>query len=1146
MYEVIKNYCESEAKNGLFLVDMPTGYGKTYQVIKYIYEASLKPENKSRRFIFVTTLRKNLPEDDLKQWFSKNGQSNLFKQKYLRIDSNMDCVLDNLLGIEKDVQDDIKTTQEFKDLIRDVKAIKNVERSKDAAALVSALRDNLRMDTEPKFRRLLQSRLDSLGSIPQKLDAIQNDKKWMWVPKLYPASLTSERQILFMSMDKFLSRNSPVVEASYMWYNNDKVVKDAFIFIDEFDATKETVLTNIIENGLRDQVDYIELFLAIYSILHVKDFPKRLIKPSKKRSEGKYKDQSLLQLIKDIKTDSDVIFKEYSLNFSHRTKNDPEQGQNFLFQDHQYHAILNGNKSFISVERNADEQINDICFLDEKPKNEKQSIQKLLGNIRYFVKHFMTDVYVLAFNFWQNKMEQKQPGDDDYSMEYAIRSVLELFHLTPKYADYLTTQILVGGKHIKGDIQGDEMDLTFYNNGFRYYAFENSPSNDMQSRLMMLAFQNTPEKFLLRFCEKAKVVGISATATIPTVIGNYDLDYLHSKMQNLFPYRSKADDDRLRNAFEESQKGYSNINIKVELIGQCFRKNYKQESWLEIFNAKEKAEQVYNWLEIDLPDANKVYCKERYLRIAMAFKRFAENNDIRSFLCVLMKHPGTDRELRRDRLMKIFDWIMPNGSSHVCFLNGNNFDEGKQTIATRLANGEKLFVISVYATLGAGQNLQYGIPKDLVSNLIHTNNIRANDKKDFDAIYLDKPTNLLVNMGNNLSDVDFVKYLYQVEYLQESVELSSKVATGCIKKAFGVYTSKKAQAGTDPMYLSDSYKCYLTRAIIQAVGRLCRTNQKNQNIYIYADSQIADVLDYRIDNGRMLNKEFVALLNECRKMASPKAHETSFVDKAELKSVRVNKDILNLCMEGNWNDYKINKWRELRKLALEHPTMCADDVKRCFAASNYYVELPQKNNCLFYRQDGDFNKVEVSFGYKAGFIKECSEETRLNRMLSIEGVRGYFEKNNYATEFIPNDYIMCPTMWNNIYKGALGEVVGKFLFKKLFDIDLVDIEDKEIFELFDYRVKDKPIFVDFKDWSENTVADRNRMVQKIARKAEKCGCKCAIIANIVSVENHRCNKRSHDGLTILAIPALYSGSNNLEINIDAYKMIQETLGEYDD
>ena len=56
-------------------------------------------------------------------------------------------------------------------------------------------------------------------------------------------------------MDKFLSLNSTIVEPSTMLYNSD-LIEDAVIFIDEFDATKETVLKNIIQNGLRDRVDY--------------------------------------------------------------------------------------------------------------------------------------------------------------------------------------------------------------------------------------------------------------------------------------------------------------------------------------------------------------------------------------------------------------------------------------------------------------------------------------------------------------------------------------------------------------------------------------------------------------------------------------------------------------------------------------------------------------------------------------------------------------------------------------------------------------------------------------------------------------------------------------------------------------------------
>ena len=59
-----------------------------------------------------------------------------------------------------------------------------------------------------------------------------------------------------MSMDKFLSRNTTIVEPSYMFCNSD-IIKNAVIFIDEFDATKDTILKRIIENGLHDKVDYI-------------------------------------------------------------------------------------------------------------------------------------------------------------------------------------------------------------------------------------------------------------------------------------------------------------------------------------------------------------------------------------------------------------------------------------------------------------------------------------------------------------------------------------------------------------------------------------------------------------------------------------------------------------------------------------------------------------------------------------------------------------------------------------------------------------------------------------------------------------------------------------------------------------------------
>ena len=99
--------------------------------------------------------------------------------------------------------------------------------------------------------------------------------------KLYPAVFTRHKQIIFMSMNKFLVRNDPIVEPSYLFYTSD-IINNAIIFIDRFNTRKETILNNIIENGLKDKIDHIELFKNIHSALHVNDFPKILaIKQSK-------------------------------------------------------------------------------------------------------------------------------------------------------------------------------------------------------------------------------------------------------------------------------------------------------------------------------------------------------------------------------------------------------------------------------------------------------------------------------------------------------------------------------------------------------------------------------------------------------------------------------------------------------------------------------------------------------------------------------------------------------------------------------------------------------------------------------------------------------------------------------------------------
>lgn len=1154
MYTAIKNYCNNENQNGLLLLDMPTGFGKTYSVLKYIHEASLDERNKDRRFFFITTLKKNLPTDELKKMFERSGHLDKFNDKFLFIDSNADAVIENLTPeITRKIPYKITKTDEYKSLGQDVSFIQKQSRLIDVKSLVGSIKDDLRTKTEPSFRKMIQTVLaKEFPTVNDRIYAIKTKEEWKWLGSLYPAVFTRDKQIIFMSMDKFLTRNATIVEPSYMFYNSD-IINNAVIFIDEFDATKETMLKNIIQNGLRDKFDYVELFKDIYSALYTNKFPAVLTTSSKSRLEGKYKGQSLQSIIDGIKEKADEIYQTYSLQFSHRTDSElVDNSKNFIFQDHQFHSILDGNNLYVSAVSDSKRQLNTICFSKKLP-DENNNIQVMLGKLRGFVSWFQKGIHILALNYLQHKLEHRKKDEDEFTIEYAIRSVLSLFRLNSAYIDYLTTQILMSVRKERGSIQGAEFDLSFYERGFRFYSFEDDSMHDMQSRIMMCSFQTTPEKILLRFCEKAKVIGISATATLRSVIGNFDIDYLKLKLQDSYETLSEDDKNRIWSDFSHSIKGYDKVKINVELLGESIQDNYSVTTWNSIFDNAELAKNIYGQIE---RSTDTVYNKERYVRIALAYKNFISHEDIQSFLCVLTKHPRKgDGALDLNILEEIFKFLCNEYAAKYnidyketfCQLDGDEYDSKKEEVVRKLSNGKKLFVISVYQTIGAGQNLQYKIPSNVNCDLIQTNERSSKGEKDFDAIYLDKPTNILVSfINNNISEEEFVKYLFHTEYLQEASEISISVAISHIKKAFRSYISGKTDNSqfAPNLYGCKSVSLFSTRTIIQAIGRICRTNQKRKNIYIYADSRIAESIDFSVSEDRILNCEFMALLNKLQEYnLSKEIKERSLVNKAELTSVKVNKFIINMLRDG-WKEDRMIKWQKLRQLVLSFPTMPEQEFSKNFIASNFYVQLPVPNDRLYYQQSEDFNNVKIWFEQNKDAKNEVSENSaKLKIIMGNSAIKEYFERNNWATGFEKNYYIMSPTLFNNIYKGALGEVVGKFLLEQILDVIVEDIDDPELFELFDFRLKDLPIYVDFKNWHETTIFDNSQMLKKIEEKVLKCKCKYVLICNIISQSKWEVKSYRSGDLKILQVPSLLDENNPNHYCESAINKIRECINE---
>lgn len=109
MKQAIVNFCKS-MDTGLFLLDMPTGFGKTYSVLDFMVDNYDAPEFKDKKIFFVTTLKKNLPDKELREHFAKRGKADDYDKYCLRIEANADMVVEKL--------DDYRIAKEIREYIQ--------------------------------------------------------------------------------------------------------------------------------------------------------------------------------------------------------------------------------------------------------------------------------------------------------------------------------------------------------------------------------------------------------------------------------------------------------------------------------------------------------------------------------------------------------------------------------------------------------------------------------------------------------------------------------------------------------------------------------------------------------------------------------------------------------------------------------------------------------------------------------------------------------------------------------------------------------------------------------------------------------------------------------------------------------------------
>ena len=162
----------------------------------------------------------------------------------------------------------------------------------------------------------------------------------------------------------------------------------------------------------------------------------------------------------------------------------------------------------------------------------------------------------------------------------------------------------------------------------------------------------------------------------------------------------------------------------------------------------------------------------------------------------------------------------------------------------------------------------------------------------------------------------------------------------------------------------------------------------------------------------------------------------------------------------------------------------------------------------------------------------------MQTLLNIKGIRELFQKRGYAEHFQTKKYIMSPALYTNIYKGALGEVCGRYIIENSTSLKLKEIQDGNQFEYFDYRIEDYPnVYIDFKHWKISSASynDKDAIMTEIRSKMDKIGAQRVYIVGILkdseSIANISADER------IVTIP--YLVDENAKIARNMLKFIKE-------
>ncbi|CAM4044952.1 DEAD/DEAH box helicase family protein [Psychrobacter arenosus] len=1104
MKTILEHYLQPE-NLGLLLLDMPTGSGKTYSIIEYIATHIDTLRQTNRKIIFITPLKKNLPLKDLKRRLQAHGKSEYFEREVLFVQSTKDAFIAHFSECEHDIARLFPSYDCF--------SVKEAIKGLNNLALKQVLEPILNKKGSELSRLVSNTLRNKHPVIADRIELIKTDPQWQWVSKLFPSVLTTERSVLFMSVAKFVYPYQTLVQP-LMPFSELLSEYHTTLFIDEVDASKQVLQSYIIEQGLTNTLELVPTVRQVASRLRESKLPTNLILQHKLTKQP----VTPSEIENNFRQLSQNVVEEFKTDLSLKSREENNH-TSFIFYDKSTHYLADANDKIITIEPDYEHSTLWINF-DKKDlgkKGQKTTLGKLLGQHRYFIEWFKGGLAMLANNYYFQRRDTV-----GISFEDAARSYLDFFHLPEATVKQLVNEIQYkrlskSWLHTVPALASEQLpSARFYEHGFIYHSISNGESHAGRSKVLSFNFPCAAELILLSWCRQFMVVGVSATANIKSRLGNYDLHYLQSSLNadpnapftfhTLSPHHKQA----LQQQFDASKARYDQIDIQTHWQGlpNGLSESEVLQHLSELFGiGREHGADQDDITDLTLqikeqyPEQQYIYRLSQYYKI---FRLWSAHLTQETVAFLLLSGKGyRDQELQ---LIHEFCQLLSNYHQHsdryaseeIVSVVGDNSTQTLAQLKSDLATGKRRFVLSTYATLGAGINIQFPIPANHPRELLKINAFNADSYTDFDALYLDKPTNVLVNTNGNgsITDKDLAKHLYQLEYLKIS-GLTYSDFHQYLQKAFLAYIGQHSyQYAQESIYHSNDYRLHIMQILIQAVGRICRTNMKSPTIHLHLDREISKCWHDDLDDMPLLPEfqKISAAVNSYRQNSS------LLVDAVLSKDMMKVRDAIYQMLarfkDGAINDGVIDQWQLIRNVCLKHPQY-DDNTNKKYRF--FYTNFSEPKSAYYYQQEDDYREVNILIDKQPYSYKVSEASAKLDKLMQHPILKSHFISHGYATSLPASKHWLQPILFNNIYKGALGEVCGSVLWEQ-YDLPHLYQMPKNQFEIFDFQVNDK-VFVDFKHWTISQ-HDGEKIRRDIFNKIQGIDAKLVFVINIISDTEH--------------------------------------------